>query len=60
MSGLFMAFTVNREPKETKKKPPKLPSRGDISEDSMEDMISNDLNESIDDKLGERRLTEQH
>ena len=58
MSGLFMAFKVNREPKEKKrKKPPRLPSRGDISEDSMEDMVSNDLDQSMDDP-GARRMTE--
>lgn len=40
MAGLFMSFKINREPVEKKKKPPKLPPRGDISEDSMEDMVS--------------------
>ena len=39
-----MAFKINREPREKKKKRPALPSRGDISEDSMEDMVSNELN----------------
>jgi len=46
MSGLFMSFKI-AGPKDPKKKPPKLPARdGYISEDSMEDMISNDLDES--------------
>lgn len=61
MSGLFMAFKINREPREKKKKRPALPSRGDISEDSMEDMVSNELNQSIQDREKEemgRRLTE--
>ena len=58
MSGLFMAFTVNREPKPAKKKkPPRLPSRGEISEDSMEDMVSQDLDRSMEDP-GARRMTE--
>jgi len=51
MSGLFMAFKINTGPKEEKpKKRPALPSRGEISEDSMEDMVSNELNASIDDE----------
>lgn len=50
MSGLFMAFKIDREPREKKKKRPALPSRGDISEDSMEDMVSNELNQSIQDR----------
>ena len=40
MAGLFMSFKINRDPVEKKKKPPKLPPRGEISEDSMEDMVS--------------------
>ena len=40
MAGLFMGFSIkkNDEPKE--KKAPPLPPRDDISEDSMEDMVS--------------------
>ena len=46
MSGLFMSFKI--EPPKERKKPPKLPPRGDISEDSMEDMVSQDMNNSIE------------
>ena len=43
MAGLFLNFSVKKEGDETvkaKKKPPPLPPRGEISEDSMEDMVS--------------------
>ena len=43
MAGLFLNFSVKKEGDGTakaKKKPPPLPPRGDISEDSMEDMVS--------------------
>ena len=40
MAGLFMAFSMTKEPTEKKKKRPPLPPRDGISEDSMEDMIS--------------------
>lgn len=47
MSGLFMTFKIG-EAKDVNKKRPPLPPRGsDIDEDSMEDMISADLNESM-------------
>lgn len=50
MAGLFMAFKIGgqKEPKPPKAAP-KKPKRDDgISEDSMEDMVSQDLNGSID------------
>ena len=41
MAGLFMGFSLLKKDEEKdKKKPPPLPPRGDISEDSMEDMVS--------------------
>ena len=40
MSGLIMGFKPPVKGEKRKKKPPPLPPRGDISEDSMEDQIS--------------------
>jgi len=39
MAGLFMGFKIVKE-EDKKKKPPPLPPRDDISEDSMENMVS--------------------
>lgn len=40
MAGLFMAFSMNKNDEPKEKKRPPLPPRDDISEDSMEDMVS--------------------
>ena len=40
MAGLFMGFSINKNSEPKKKKAPPLPPRDDISEDSMEDMVS--------------------
>ena len=45
MAGLFMGFKIVKE-EDKKKKPPPLPPRDDISEDSMENMVS-DIEEEV-------------
>ena len=40
MAGLFMGFKIIKDTDKVAKKPPPLPPRDDISEDSMEDMVS--------------------
>lgn len=49
MAGLFMGFSLKKN-NEPKKKKPVLPPRGEISEDSMEDMVSDiDMPNRIED-----------
>ena len=40
MAGLFMGFSIKKNDEPKAKKAPPLPPRDDISEDSMEDMVS--------------------